>query len=72
MAGRDKDWDKHPVYMVLPDSSPGPCTYEEANKIYPMSREIYDLLFKDRVYYCAESDLLPESMEPTSEATPTH
>lgn len=58
---RDKDYPKYHIYDVEPDSSPGPCSFEEAVCIVPgLSRHQYDMLMDRRVFACLDSDLLPE------------
>jgi len=64
-AERDPDWDKNPIYLVTPDSSPGLATFEEANSIVPGLTEIqYSMLTGHRQFLVLESDLLSEDFPP--------
>lgn len=62
-SNRDPSYAKYHIYEVEPDSSPGPCSFEEAACIVPgLTRYQYDMLMDRRVFACLDSDLLPEEI----------
>lgn len=58
---RDSDFINNPIYIVKPDSSPGPMTSHEIMALMPVvTSKFYDLIFNQRAYHCIESDLMSE------------
>lgn len=58
-AERDKDYLNNPIYIVRPDSSPGPMTFCEAKALrFVKDKENYLKAFETRIYHCLEADLV--------------
>lgn len=60
LNNRDPGFLHNPMYIIVPDTYPGPPTYEEACVIVPgLTRFQYTMLYHYRAYLCLESDLEP-------------
>jgi hypothetical protein len=59
MYNRDNEFHHNYAYIVEPESSPGPATFEEAEYIVPgITIDQYHLLMKGRKYLIIDSDLI--------------
>jgi len=57
----DPDWERNPIYVVVPDSSPGPASLNEVRQIidYDFNEKLYNTVMNERTYVRPESFLLP-------------